>query len=145
MSTIVGLCTLELQVPASSSLKDKRRVVRSVRDRLRSKFNVSVAEVGELDSWQFATIALVCVSGCMSLMFPTIFGLGCSDLGEDTKLASSGQIMAIVGGAIITPMQGWMVDKWGVSNSYLLPLLCFVVIGLYGITSRKVEQKLVSA
>ena len=62
MSTIVGLCTLELQVPASSSLKDKRRVVRSVRDRLRSKFNVSVAEVGELDSWQFATIALVCVS-----------------------------------------------------------------------------------
>lgn len=85
-------------------------------------------------------IALVCVSGFMSLMFPTIFGLGCSDLGEDTKLASSGQIMAIVGGAIITPMQGAMVDKFGVSYSYLLPLLCFVVIGLYGFVGRTREK-----
>jgi FHS family L-fucose permease-like MFS transporter len=85
-------------------------------------------------------IALVCISGFMSLMFPTIFGLGCSDLGEDTKLASSGQIMAIVGGAIITPLQGAMVDRCGVSVSYLLPLLCFVVIGLFSITSRKHER-----
>ncbi|MBM4091271.1 MAG: L-fucose:H+ symporter permease [Planctomycetes bacterium] len=84
-------------------------------------------------------IALVGISGFMSLMFPTIFGLGCSDLGEDTKLASSGQIMAIVGGAIITPMQGWLVDYRGVSFSYLLPGLCFVVIGLYAVTSRKRE------
>lgn len=85
-------------------------------------------------------IALVCISGFMSLMFPTIFGLGCSDLGEDTKLASSGQIMAIVGGAIITPMQGKMVDLYGVSFSYLLPFLCFVVIGLYGLFARQREQ-----
>jgi len=87
-------------------------------------------------------IALVCVSGCMSLMFPTIFGLGCSDLGEDTKLASSGQIMAIVGGAIITPMQGAMVDRWGVASSYWLPLACFVVIGLYALSSRGRERRL---
>jgi MFS transporter, FHS family, L-fucose permease len=87
-------------------------------------------------------IALVCISGFMSLMFPTIFGLGCSNLGEDTKLASSGQIMAIVGGAIITPMQGAIVDEWGVSLSYALPLLCFVVIGLYGLTSREHEERI---
>ncbi len=86
-------------------------------------------------------IALVCVSGFMSLMFPTIFGLGCANLGEDTKLASSGQIMAIVGGAVITPMQGAMVDKWGINASYWLPLICFVVIGLYGLTSRKGEKE----
>jgi FHS family L-fucose permease-like MFS transporter len=85
-------------------------------------------------------ICLVCVSGFMSLMFPTIFGLGCSDLGEDTKLAASGQIMAIVGGAIITPMQGKMVDLWGVSISYLLPLACFIVIGTYGLVSRNRER-----
>jgi FHS family L-fucose permease-like MFS transporter len=84
-------------------------------------------------------IALVCISGFMSLMFPTIFGLGCSDLGEDTKLASSGQIMAIVGGAIVTPMQGWLVDEWSISLSYLLPGLCFIVIGLYGLSARKRE------
>ena len=85
-------------------------------------------------------IALVWVSGFMSLMFPTIFGLGCSNLGEDTKLASSGQIMAIVGGAIITPLQGAMVDEWGVNLSYWLPLLCFLVIGAYALSSRKVEE-----
>ncbi len=85
-------------------------------------------------------IALVCISGFMSLMFPTIFGLGCSDLGEDTKLASSGQIMAIVGGAIVTPMQGWLVDEWSISLSYLLPGLCFIVIGLYGLFARQREQ-----
>lgn len=88
-------------------------------------------------------IALVCVSGFMSMMFPTIFGLGCSDLGEDTKLASSGQIMAIVGGAVITPMQGAMVDTLGVNLSYLLPLSCFVVIGLYAIFSRPHEREVV--
>lgn len=87
-------------------------------------------------------IALVAVSGFMSLMFPTIFGLGCSDLGEDTKLASSGQIMAIVGGAIITPIQGHMEDLWGVSISYLLPMACFVLIGFYAIFSRGRETKL---
>jgi len=86
-------------------------------------------------------IALVCVSGFMSLMFPTIFGLGCSDLGEDTKIASSGQIMAIVGGAVVTPMQGAMVDKWGIYQSYWLPLLCFIVVGIYASTRLKHEKK----
>ena len=86
-------------------------------------------------------VSLVCISGFMSMMFPTIFGLGCSDLGEDTKLASSGQIMAIVGGAIITPMQGALVDARGVNFSYVLPLACFVVIGLYAVYSRTREQE----
>ncbi len=86
-------------------------------------------------------IALVCISGCMSLMFPTIFGLGCSDLGDDTKLASSGQIMAIVGGAVITPLQGLMEDKWGIAYSYLLPMVCFIIIGLYALVGRKYEKR----
>lgn len=85
-------------------------------------------------------ICLVLISGFMSLMFPTIFGLGCSDLGEDTKLASSGQIMAIVGGAVITPLQGALVDAFDSSISYALPLVCFIVIGLYGFTGRKHEH-----
>ncbi len=86
-------------------------------------------------------IALVCISGFMSLMFPTIFGLGCANLGQDTKLAASGQIMAIVGGAIITPMQGWLVDVVGVSRSYLLPFACFVVIGIYAAYARQYERE----
>lgn len=84
-------------------------------------------------------IALVSVSGFMSLMFPTIFGLGCANLGEDTKIASSGQIMAIVGGAIITPLQGALLDERDVSFSYYLPLLCFIIILVFALISRKRE------
>jgi len=59
---VVGVCTLELDIPASQSLKDKRHVVKSVVARVRQSFNVSVAEVDDLDSWQRATIGIVCVS-----------------------------------------------------------------------------------
>lgn len=59
---IIGVCTLELEIPASQSLKDKRHVVRSMVARIRQSFNVSVAEVGNLDAWQTATIGIVCVS-----------------------------------------------------------------------------------
>lgn len=82
-------------------------------------------------------IALVGLSGFMSLMFPTIFGLGCTGLGSDMKLGSSGLIMAIVGGAILTPLQGALVDSIGVNYSYLIPLGCFVVIAAFAASSRK--------
>jgi len=59
---VVGVCTVELLIVDPSSIKDKRRVVRSVAQRLRAKFNVAVAEVGDLDSWDTATIGIVCVS-----------------------------------------------------------------------------------
>jgi len=59
---VVGLCTLELQIPGSSSLKEKRRVVRSVVRQVQNQYNVSIAEVGHQDSWQLATLAVVCVS-----------------------------------------------------------------------------------
>jgi FHS family L-fucose permease-like MFS transporter len=84
--------------------------------------------------------ALIGISVFMSLMFPTIFGLGCQGLGEDTKIGASGLIMAILGGALITPLQGAMVDWWGVSYSYLLPLVCFLVIGAYSLESKKWEK-----
>jgi len=60
---VIGLCTLELNIPAATSLKDKRQVVKSVIARLRNEFNVSVAEVDRLDSRQSAVIAAVTVSG----------------------------------------------------------------------------------
>jgi len=82
-------------------------------------------------------IALVALSGCMSLMFPTIFGIGCSVVREDTKLASSGMIMAIIGGALITPAQGALLDAFGVSLSYLLPLACYAVILVFAIAAQR--------
>ena len=99
---------------------------------------------------QIGVYALVATSGCMSLMFPTVFGLAVEGLGEDTKIATSGLIMAIVGGAIITQLEGIVssfVDKVnmgsgiqlppGINMAYLVPMLCFVFIGYYAMTTRK--------
>ncbi len=59
---IVGLCTIELFLPGSQSLKDKRQVLLSLKDRLREKFNLSVAEVDGQDLWQKAVLGLACVA-----------------------------------------------------------------------------------
>jgi uncharacterized protein len=59
---IVGLCTVELFIPESRSLKDKRQVLLSLKDRLREKFNLSVAEVDGQDLWQKATLGFACVA-----------------------------------------------------------------------------------
>lgn len=59
---IVGLCTVELYIPDGHSLKAKRQVLLSLKDRLRDKFNVSVAEVGEQDLWQKAVLGIACVA-----------------------------------------------------------------------------------
>jgi hypothetical protein len=59
----VGVLTLELRLDNAHSLKDKRQVVRSLKDRLRHKFNVAVAEIDSQDLWQRAVLAAVTVSG----------------------------------------------------------------------------------
>lgn len=58
----LGVLTLEIFVEASQSLKDKRHVVKSLKDRLRDRFNVAVAEIAHLDSWQSSTVAVVTVA-----------------------------------------------------------------------------------
>jgi uncharacterized protein YlxP (DUF503 family) len=59
--TVIALLTLDIHVPHAQSLKDKRMVVRSVKDRLRSKFNVAVAETDHQDLWQRAQLSAVTV------------------------------------------------------------------------------------
>lgn len=59
---IVGLLTLDLHFPESKSLKDKRWLLRSIKDRIRNKFNVSVAEVGANDLWQRSVVGIACVA-----------------------------------------------------------------------------------
>jgi len=58
----VGLLTLELHIPDAQSLKDKRQVLRSLKDRLRGRFNVAVAELDHQDTWQRALIGIVTIS-----------------------------------------------------------------------------------
>ena len=63
MPAFVGICRVTLALPGSSSLKDKRRVLRSLMDRLRQRYALAVAEVGSQDAWRRADIAFACVSG----------------------------------------------------------------------------------
>jgi FHS family L-fucose permease-like MFS transporter len=91
--------------------------------------------------------SLLGISACMSLMFPTIYGIALKDMGDDASLASAGLVMAIVGGALMPPMQGAMIDAGSiigtmpsVKTSFLLPLVCFVVVAGYGFRAHRVHQ-----
>jgi len=58
----VGSCKIELRIPDSGSLKDKRRIVKGLKDRLQARFNIGIAEVDRLDDWQRATLGIAAVS-----------------------------------------------------------------------------------
>jgi len=59
---VIGVCTIHLELPGCHSLKEKRRILKSLLARLRSDFNVSVAEVGSNEAWQHAVLGVACVS-----------------------------------------------------------------------------------
>ena len=81
--------------------------------------------------------SLIGISGCMSLMFPTIYGIALKGLGDDAKLGAAGLVMAIAGGSLLPPIQGIILDNAGVQISYLAPIICFVVIAWYGIRTDR--------
>ena len=90
----------------------------------------------------FLITALVLISVFMSLMFPTIYGIALSSIAksshpEDCKIGASGLIMAILGGAILTPLQGMVSDVASVYISYLVPVVCFAVVMLYAMSANK--------
>ncbi|MCD6175264.1 MAG: L-fucose:H+ symporter permease [Planctomycetes bacterium] len=92
---------------------------------------------------------LVGVSACMSLMFPTIYGIALKGLGDDAKLGAAGLIMAIGGGCLMPPMQAAIMDMDAFNLgfmtlssarvSFVLPLICFVVIAIFGFRTSKVH------
>ena len=85
--------------------------------------------------------ALMSISGFMSAMFPTIYGLGMRNLGEDTKIAGSGMVMAIAGAALLTQIQGILSDQGGsIAFAYWVPAVAFVIIATYSFTiARRVD------
>lgn len=97
---------------------------------------------------------IVGISGCMSLMFPTIYGIALRNLGPEVKFGAAGLIMAILGGAVITPIMGWLVDsntlgfmvsgfpegEIAVRSAFYLPVLCFAVVLAYSLAFRKIED-----
>ena len=90
----------------------------------------------------YGLYCLVGVSACMSLMFPTIYGIALKGMGDDAKFGAAGLIMAILGGSILPPLQASIIDcktvfgMPAVNVSFLIPLLCFIVIISYGYAVR---------
>ena len=90
----------------------------------------------------FGLYCLVGVSFCMSLMFPTIYGIALRGLGEDAKFGAAGLIMAILGGSVMPPLQGMIIKQGTVMQmpaenfSFIIPLICFVVVAVYGYRTR---------
>ena len=95
---------------------------------------------------------LVGVSACMSLMFPTIYGIALKGIiygialkgmGDDAKFGAAGLIMAILGGSVLPPLQASIIDcktlfgMPAVNVSFILPFICFVVIVIYGYNMRR--------
>lgn len=97
---------------------------------------------------------LIGISGCMSLMFPTIYGIALRGLGPEVKFGAAGLIMAILGGAIITPMMGSLVDnstlaflvsgfnaeQTAIRSAFYLPVFCFAVVLAYSLAFRNVKD-----
>ncbi len=88
---------------------------------------------------------LIATSAFMSLMFPTIYGIALNGLGGDSTLGAAGLVMAIVGGALMPPLQGMIIDLGtvgplpAVNFSFILPFICFLVIAIYGYRTMKVH------
>lgn len=86
---------------------------------------------------------LVAISACMSLMFPTIYGIALNGMGDDAKFGAAGLIMAILGGSVMPPLQAAIIDMGTVAGmpavnvSFVLPLACFIVVMIYGHRSAR--------
>lgn len=90
---------------------------------------------------------LVGVSACMSLMFPTIYGIALQGLGDDAKFGAAGLIMAILGGSVMPPLQAAIIDCHtilgmpAVNASFILPFICFIVVMIYGYRSYRIHLR----
>ena len=93
----------------------------------------------------YGLYCLVAISACMSLMFPTIYGIALKGLGDDAKFGAAGLIMAILGGSVLPPLQASIIDLKeigifpAVNVSFILPFICFLVIVSYGYRTVKKE------
>ena len=104
-----------------------------------------IVVVGAGSGW-LLIVALVLISFFMSLMFPTIYGLSLggvaqSEHPDDAKLGASGLIMAILGGALLTPLQGLVSDNSSIYMSYIIPAICFVVVTLFAAYAVKTNKR----
>ncbi|ASM54829.1 MFS transporter, FHS family, L-fucose permease [Pseudoalteromonas nigrifaciens] len=85
--------------------------------------------------------ALVSISACLSLMFPTIYAISLHGLGDDAKLGAAGLVMAILGGAIVPVFQAVFIDTYSVAFSYVVPAGCFIIVAAYAAFDLKTKVR----
>jgi FHS family L-fucose permease-like MFS transporter len=93
---------------------------------------IAMLSTGTLAMWSLLAVGLF-----NSIMFPTIFTLAVDGLGKLTSRASSLLIMAIVGGAVIPVLLGLLADRFGLQRAFVLPALCYLYIGFYGLRGSR--------
>jgi FHS family L-fucose permease-like MFS transporter len=85
-------------------------------------------------------IAVVGISLSLSLMFPTIYGVALQGLGEDTKFGAAGLVMAILGGALLPPVQGKIMDNVGTAPGFIVPAACLALVALYALFELRTKR-----
>jgi FHS family L-fucose permease-like MFS transporter len=86
-------------------------------------------------------VAVVMISLSLSLMFPTIYGVALQGLGEDTKFGAAGLVMAILGGALLPPVQGLIMDEWGTALAFVVPGICLALVTLYALFDLRTNRQ----
>ena len=105
-----------------------------------SAINILLVGVGVVFPGWIGLWAIFLTSFFMSVMFPTIFALGIDGLGRNTKIGGSLIVMSIVGGAILTPLMGWISQATHrISIAYTVPLGCYCVVGIFSVLWRKLK------
>ena len=101
--------------------------------------SIGLTAIAMLATGATAVYAVMAIPFFLSIMFPTIFALGIKDLGEESKIASSFIVMAIVGGAIFPVLMGMISDATGsMQKAYIIPMICLAVVFLFGIKGHKI-------
>ncbi|HTX75409.1 MAG TPA: L-fucose:H+ symporter permease [Terracidiphilus sp.] len=109
---------------------------------LYSAANVALLAIGVLFPGWIGLWAVFLTSFFMSVMFPTIFALGIDGLGRNTKIGGSLIVMAIVGGAVLTPLMGWISQTTHrIAWAYAVPLAAYVVVGAYSLAWHRLRQR----
>jgi len=107
-----------------------------------SVINIALVAVGILHPGWVGLWAIFATSFFMSVMYPTIFALGLEGLGRDTKIAGSLIVMAIVGGAVLTPAMGLLSQSThSIAKAYAIPLVCYFFVAFYAFVGCRLRRK----
>jgi FHS family L-fucose permease-like MFS transporter len=106
-----------------------------------SLINIALVAVGVAFPGWVGLWAIFITSFFMSVMFPTIFALGIDGLDQNTKIGGSLLVMAIAGGAVLTPLMGWISQtQHSIARAYLVPLVCYCAIALYSFIGVRLKR-----